>query len=242
MKNSTNQTKFSNPLCQLDSFLISSADFQENFSHAKSARILVFSDSHGNREQLERILSYFSGHIDAIAFCGDGISDLLSIIEDVQECALPFTIPPVTAFVCGNNDPSAFPVEFPVSSSQAACSQIVKIPQCLVFTACGHKIFMTHGHRYGVYSSLERLEQEAQIVGADFVFFGHTHVPQLESRGCIMLNPGSISLPRSYSCPSFAIVTIHAEKKQMETSFYRIESSGNQEFYKLYNPESFFLH
>src|SRR5574344_942314 len=77
MKNSTNQTNFCNPLSQLDSFLISTEEFQENLSHAKSARILVFSDSHGNRQQLERILSYFSGHIDAIAFCGDGISDLL---------------------------------------------------------------------------------------------------------------------------------------------------------------------
>ena len=85
MKNSTNQTNFCNPLSQLDSFLISTEEFQENLSHAKSARILVFSDSHGNRQQLERILSYFSGHIDAIAFCGDGISDLLSIIEDVHE-------------------------------------------------------------------------------------------------------------------------------------------------------------
>lgn len=242
MKNSTNQTNFCNPLSQLDSFLISTEEFQENLSHAKSARILVFSDSHGNRQQLERILSYFSGHIDAIAFCGDGISDLLSIIEDVQDCALPFSIPPVTAFVCGNNDSSAFPMEFPVSCRQSACSQIVKIPQCLVFTACGHKIFMTHGHRYGVYSSLENLEHEAQIVGADFVFFGHTHVPQFEYRKCILLNPGSISLPRSYSSPSFAMVTIFEEKKQMEASFYRIERSGNQEFYKLYSPESFILH
>lgn len=57
------------------------------------------------------------------------------------------------------------------------------------------KVYMTHGH----------LPFEIPE-GTDVVLTGHTHVGKIEKRGDIYFaNPGSISLPRSSSGPSFLL-------------------------------------
>ena len=63
---------------------------------------------------------------------------------------------------------------------------------------CGRKIFITHGHLYGVKQSLNRLYYRAEELGADAALFGHTHAAFCERVGNILLlNPGSISRPRA---------------------------------------------
>lgn len=61
----------------------------------------------------------------------------------------------------------------------------------------GKKIFFTHGDLYGVKSSINRIYYRGKELSADIVLFGHTHERLLEKEdNIILMNPGSISLPR----------------------------------------------
>ena len=71
------------------------------------------------------------------------------------------------------------------------------LPNERIFTLGGHRIFMTHGHGYFVHSGTLYLKREARKKGADIVMFGHTHKPYMEEDDeLLVLNPGSLSLPR----------------------------------------------
>jgi len=51
---------------------------------------------------------------------------------------------------------------------------------------------MTHGHRYDVKSDHTALYNMGQLVGADILLFGHTHIPHYEQVSAMhVLNPGS---------------------------------------------------
>lgn len=81
--------------------------------------------------------------------------------------------------VCGNND----------FYSQAQNDEVVKIG--------GVTVFMTHGHRYGVYVSLDRLKRAAAKYDARVILYGHTHMTDYRyEQGVYIMNPGSISQPR----------------------------------------------
>lgn len=72
----------------------------------------------------------------------------------------------------------------------------------------GKSLLLTHGHSQGVKYGLNRLAYFAQEREADAVFFGHTHIPVIEYyNGILLMNPGSISLPRSGK-PTYGIVEI----------------------------------
>ena len=63
----------------------------------------------------------------------------------------------------------------------------------------GYRIYLTHGHLFGVKHSLARLYQRALDLGAAIVIYGHTHISHQEQIGNILfLNPGSITWPRSF--------------------------------------------
>ena len=56
----------------------------------------------------------------------------------------------------------------------------------------GVRIFMTHGHRYGVKSGCDALFSAAKRAGAQLALFGHTHCAYHETRdGVTLLNPGA---------------------------------------------------
>ena len=58
----------------------------------------------------------------------------------------------------------------------------------------GVRIFLTHGHLFGVKQGLGRLYLEARHLGAEAAFFGHTHIPHCEKRdGVWLVNPGACS-------------------------------------------------
>ena len=56
-----------------------------------------------------------------------------------------------------------------------------------------HKIFVTHGHLYTP-------EEHPALCPGDAFLFGHIHVPVCEERGGILiLNPGSVAIPKEQS-------------------------------------------
>ncbi|MGN1163825.1 MAG: metallophosphoesterase family protein [Candidatus Ornithospirochaeta sp.] len=61
----------------------------------------------------------------------------------------------------------------------------------------GHRLLIFHGHSMPSFSFKE----------GDIVLSGHTHIPKAEERnGIYYFNPGSASLPRSSSGPSFGVL------------------------------------
>ena len=59
------------------------------------------------------------------------------------------------------------------------------------------KMFMTHGHLYGVWDNGFRIAKRAEELGCSVALFGHSHVPVDETFGSVRaFNPGSISRPR----------------------------------------------
>jgi len=60
------------------------------------------------------------------------------------------------------------------------------------FELGGKKIFMCHGHKYNVKSSLLPLSYKGREMEADIVLYGHTHSAHLEEiDGTLIMNPGS---------------------------------------------------
>jgi len=60
----------------------------------------------------------------------------------------------------------------------------------------------------------DRIAYYGQEKEADILLFGHTHVPFMDYYGkMLLLNPGSISLPRATSIPTFGIINFEKEGK-----------------------------
>ena len=145
-------------------------------------KILVVSDSHGFDTHLMSVIDRVKP-IDLFIHCGD--------YGSFDEYAESFTECPVE-IVCGN------------------CDYCSPYPGETLVTAGTHKLFVTHGHAYGVKSGLSRLAERATALNADVAIYGHTHMPEKrEINGITILNPGSISLPRQAGrLPSFAIIEV----------------------------------
>lgn len=131
-------------------------------------KILIFSDSHGSFGAMMSAMER-EGKVDMIIHAGDVCAD----IEDLQ-----FAYPRIcVAGVRGNND--YFNRDFPDERT---------------FEVEGVKIFVTHGHIFGVKYSLDGLVKAANERGADLCVFGHTHINCREQQGSVVLyNPGRAS-------------------------------------------------
>lgn len=131
-------------------------------------RILILSDSHENINTMKKAVHRTEP--DQIIHLGD-------YYRDGEALKKEFPLLPV-AQVIGNCD------LYDLSA---------KGKDQLILTLDGHRILLSHGHRYHVKSSLLSLSYAAREAEAELCLFGHTHVPLLEkSDGLILLNPGSI--------------------------------------------------
>ena len=133
-------------------------------------KVLIVSDTHGREQNLAEALEQ-TGPIDQLIHLGDvegGAEHIRKLAGDAP-----------AAIIAGNND------------------FFCDLPNERIFTLGGHRIFMTHGHGYFVHSGTLYLKREARKKGADIVMFGHTHKPYMEEDNeLLVLNPGSLSLPR----------------------------------------------
>ncbi|MGN0795925.1 MAG: YfcE family phosphodiesterase [Christensenellales bacterium] len=127
---------------------------------------------------------------DVIIFCGDGLSSLTDYLDKPNFYA-----------VRGNCDGISSPDEIELDVEDV-------------------KIFITHGHRYSVKSSLLNLEYRAKEINANLVFYGHTHIAdETTYDGITLINPGSLS--HSFMGESsYCYVVI--DKKNIITKFVKI--------------------
>lgn len=156
-------------------------------------KILIVSDTHGKHRSYDKVIER-EGKIDMLLHMGDVEGGEL-YIEGTAGCPVHI--------VAGNCD---FFSELPGEEEV----QIGK-----------YKIFMTHGHGYYVSMDTRRLKEEAMKRGAQIALYGHTHKPDIDLEGDVMVvNPGSLSFPRQMDRkPSYVIMQIDEENVKFELKY-----------------------
>ena len=133
------------------------------------------SDTHGRVDKLERLLEVYKNDVSLVCHMGDYGSDLRKFESKYSNLQM--------AAVNGNTDYSLHGQTEQVIELQAKNKKL--------------RLLITHGHRFGVKRSLDRLFGYAKELEADAVFFGHTHEDACFVRGGIFLmNPGSLTFGR----------------------------------------------
>ena len=127
-------------------------------------KLLVLSDTHRSLGFAYEAIEKESP--DAVAHLGDHLSDAEDLSFAFQE--------PEFYSVPGN------------------CDYAPSVRQSLLLELAGVRVFLTHGHLFGVKSGLDTLTAAAKDMGAQLILFGHTHQALLEERnGVTLLNPGA---------------------------------------------------
>ena len=145
-------------------------------------KIGIVGDSHNHLDVLDRLKEELS-RMDLLLHTGDMCNDAeyLEAITGVKVIS-----------VRGNSDPVY---------SSCKKEEIMNLE--------GYKILLTHGHRYGVKTGNQKIFYRGKEVGADIAVFGQTHIPvSNEEEGLLLLNPGSVALPRGLSKRSYIILTL----------------------------------
>ena len=143
-------------------------------------KILIVSDSHGLTEELQELKAMHAHEVEMMIHCGD--SELPADEEALENYLV----------VQGN------------------CDYVGTFPEELVKEFGGLRVFVTHGHRYGVKSTLFNLSLRAQEAAANIVCFGHSHFLGAEMiEDILYINPGSIRLPRGRIEKTFVILEVN---------------------------------
>lgn len=146
-------------------------------------KVLIVSDSHGMVSELGVVKKRHENEVDLFLHCGD--SEL-----SANEAVLDGYI-----------------------TVQGNCDYDDRYPTETIQEIAGKKIFLTHGHLYGVKSSINNLLYKAKEVEADIACFGHSHFLGMEVvDGVLFINPGSLRLPRGRAEQTYVILTIESDR------------------------------
>ena len=139
----------------------------------KRMKILIMSDSHGNDLYVAKALDR-EWPVDAMIHLGD-------TQEEEDEFA---------EILAGE--------EVPLYLVKGNCDWYVDLPLDRIVELAGHRILITHGHTHAVSYGTEEVAHLAQKNDCSIALYGHTHRPEIDDShpGLLILNPGSISLPR----------------------------------------------
>ena len=148
-------------------------------------KILVFSDSHRALGTMYDAIERLRP--DAVIHLGDHLEDAESM-ESVFSGVDFYHVP-------GN------------------CDFFTSAPPSLTISLDGVRVFLTHGHLFGVKSGLTRLALEARRVGAQLALFGHTHEADFLRMGDVTLfNPGSAGMGRQ----TYGMITVKGTEFKCE--------------------------
>lgn len=158
-----------------------------------SKRIAVFSDTHGNKKDMEHAVRQ-NGPFDKLIHLGDGLSDGKSTAEAFD---IPFT------GVYGNEDYG--------SISKETCS----------LNIFNWTIYLMHGHQFTLNPYESKTEREkaykkmtkmAKVNQADILLIGHTHMAMiLHLNDVLILNPGDQYIGAS-TPPTFSLLEVDSER------------------------------
>ncbi len=99
----------------------------------------------------------------------------------------------------GDNARDAEGIGLPRYVVRGNCDISSDYPSELLLEMGERRVFLTHGHHYGVKYDPTRLIERAKALGACIALYGHTHIADIyNDGGVIAANPGSLSQPRAY--------------------------------------------
>ena len=154
-------------------------------------RFLVFSDSHNDTNGMDYAIEKHK-EISHIIHCGD-------VARDVEYLNMVYGKTHSVCAVKGNND------------------YFTNEPSERIFKAESQTVFICHGHKFGVKTSLYSLEQAARNAAATVCIFGHTHSQFCRQEdGILLFNPGSIG----YFRREYAVLTL--EKKGAFVELFKL--------------------
>ncbi|MDM5339299.1 metallophosphoesterase [Fictibacillus enclensis] len=143
-------------------------------------KVLIVSDSHGYKKELELIKERHRHEVEAMIHCGD--SELTSDSPELKDFVV----------VKGNMDYAA--PDLP--------TEVIELIGDTVF-------YVTHGHLMDVKMSLVSLTYRTEETGAKIACFGHSHTAHcFEQNGHVYINPGSIRMPRERFEKTYAICEV----------------------------------
>ena len=151
-------------------------------------RIGIMGDTHGDVFSMQQAVAV-AGPVEFWLHTGDFYRDslLLAAIASV----------PVTA-VAGNCDGRA----------EAKLDEFIEV--------AGYRLWLTHGHRYGVKNNLSELREWARRYEADVVVYGHTHQSFIsDESGLLLFNPGSTTVSRSDRRRTCGVLELVAKRKEI---------------------------
>lgn len=148
-------------------------------------KIIVLSDTHGNRRFVEKLFPLFAEN-DYVIHLGDGAADMAEVYRAFPE----------KTFVCQGNCDFVRPV-------YSAPEWEIEVENC--------RVFCSHGHKYGVKSGLNEYKTEAKKRNCAIALYGHTHESRItQEDGVTILNPGNGT---AYSTDlSYAYIVINGDK------------------------------
>ena len=151
-------------------------------------RIGIMGDTHGDVFSMKQAVAV-AGPVEFWLHTGDFYRDSLLLATIASA--------PVTA-VAGNCDgrAAAKPDEF--------------------IEVAGYRLWLTHGHHYGVKYDLSELKEWAWRYEADVVVYGHTHQPFISNEsGLLLFNPGSTAMPRHGRNRTCGVLELVSKRKEI---------------------------
>ncbi len=131
-------------------------------------KLIILSDTHGNRKGVEKILPLIAEN-DIVIHLGDGAGDMREAMR----------LYPDKVYLCAGN-----------------CDFFSPFPEEGILEVERLTLFYCHGHKYGVKRDLHALAKAAKEKGCEIALYGHTHdglISQID--GVTLINPGSMRLP-----------------------------------------------
>lgn len=155
-------------------------------------KVLVISDTHKNLTSAGQAIRHtIKKGLDIVIHCGDHIDDAIKLEKQYPKLRF-FYVP-------GNCDGWFFNDDEKI--------KVVDIED--------KKILITHGDRHNIKINYNKLFEEIKGRNADIGVCGHSHIAHVETQentGLMIVNPGSISLPRDSEYPSYAVLDIQKGK------------------------------
>jgi len=161
-------------------------------------KLLIASDIHGSLSAAVKIVEIFKKEqADYLVFLGDAMyhgprNPLPDEYQPAEVAKLLNTIKDKIIATRGNCDSEVdqMLLEFPITA------EYQNIPLAI------GKLFATHGHIFDL-STIP-----ASVGRGDIFAFGHIHIPilKMNEAGILVLNPGSVALPKEGHPPTYAII------------------------------------
>ena len=161
-------------------------------------KLLIASDIHGSLSATRKVMEVFKKeNADYLVFLGDAMyhgprNPLPDEYNPAGVAELLNTIKNKIIVVRGNCDSEVdqLLLDFPITAEY----QNIPLPN--------GKLFATHGHIFDATTIPE------SVVQGDIFAFGHIHIPILEMNeaGILVLNPGSVALPKEGHPPTYAVM------------------------------------